>query len=49
MVGQSWSQFQHIAQKFNVVLSPKERLLSRLNYYCIPFAKTAFLLWGKMK
>lgn len=47
--GKTWPQFQRITDLFNVALSTRESLICGVNRYYVPFARTVFLLWARIR
>lgn len=49
LLGDGWTQFRRIAELFDVALSRREALTCSVNRYYVPLAKTAFLLWARLR
>lgn len=49
LLGKTWPQFQRITDLFNVALDTRESLISGVNRYYVPLAKTLFLIWARVR
>jgi glycosyltransferase involved in cell wall biosynthesis len=49
LLAETWPQFQRLTDLFDVALTTRESLIRGVNRYYVPFAKTAFLFWARIR